>query len=364
MKVKFVNWPINNVGGIVTTCVGMIAGLRELGHDVEVLHINEGFRMKVPAEDTSTMLTGRYMSIRTEELLSEVMDTLNDADLVVFAHASPHPTKAQRAKMEGGRRWQHVYKRLTTKSVVYFHDNLWWKTNEWLAEVSDHVTHILAAQKMFTESAERYPGNRKVGWAYFPFVMDDVPLNTGARDQVLLMHTQWIRWKKHREFLAELPKSEFDYELYNDGIEYCYLRKEDIFNDYVTDVNRDTTANVEERAKMFGTVPHPHIRKRLREVAGSVDFSKRGYVNCTHWEALIGGGASFTHQDVLAQENCCLPREALVIPFNDDNFLKAQRDFMCMTTSEYQERQLFGYNFMKDNMSPLVIAKHLLEFVS
>jgi hypothetical protein len=364
MKAIILNWPINNVGGIVTTTVALIKGLRSLGVETEVLHVNEGYRLKVPAEDTPTMLAGRYMSMRTDPQLDELMDYLNAADVVIFPHPSPHPTKDQKSKIEGGKRWMKVFERLTTKRCVIFQDNMWHKTNAWFAEVAPYVTHILAQQKMFTESAELYPGNRKIDWTYQPMLVDDVPLYTGEREHTLMMHPQWVRWKRHREFLNTLEKSIFHFELYNDGIEYCYLRKEDVFKDFVTDHHREVSARVQQIAEMFATVPHTYIRLRLREIMGGVDYSRRGYTNYTHWEPLAEGSASFCHQDVLDQQNCCLPSEALVVPFTDDTFIQAQKKLLDMSPTEFSERQLFGYEFVRREMTPEAAATKLLEFVS
>jgi hypothetical protein len=369
MNIKIVNWPINNVGGIVTLVVALQDALRQTGADVQVLHVSENMKMKVSAVDTATEIAGEFRSIRTSPQMQSLLSELNSADLVIFAHPSPHPNKDQVSKVGGGVLWQEVYRGLTTQSVVLIHDNMWEKTNAWFADVSDCVTHIFCCQKLFTESMSRYPGSAQMTWAYHPMKIDlDVPIEHSLkkRQKSLMMHTQWVQWKKHKLLIPMLASMCVQMDLYNSGIEYYYGRKTDAYKDFVTDFRKGAhgKARVAEKAFYHDVVPHATIRHQLRRVLGGVDFSSRGYVNYTHWEPLAHGAASFTHEDVLAHPTCVLPRDALVIPFNYQNFPDQVDNFLCMPDSEFIERSRIGTKFCLSKMTPEAVAKQLLEFVA
>jgi hypothetical protein len=369
MKIVMINWPINNIGGIATWAIYMRDALIEMGHKVTCLHLGETFsRDKVEPVDLfegGVKLAGRYITLGSEERVSQLMDWVNKQELVIFVHPSPHPTKHQLSVKTGGYLWMQVYKNLTVPSVVVFHDNMWERTNSWLEDVAPHINKIFCDQAFHMDSASRFPGSPKLVHGHFPLpVPATPPSNKVERNGRFVMMTQWIGWKRHEEFLPHLPESPVEYDIFGDGIKYCYARRDsDVFKKHISDLTRGVLAP-DERAKYHGCVSHQEILGFLTRSSAAVDFSKRGYVNFTHWEPLLHGAASFVHQDVLRLKSCKLPRKALVIPFNDVNFNDQVSAFLDMPEKEIVARRLLGWEFCREFLEPKKVATSLLEFAN
>lgn len=370
MKIILLHWPINNIGGILTWIREIRHGLEALGHEVRtVCPIDVRPRNKEISEDDyyKGVPACRYAPIVTDGELEATMAELNAADLVIITHPSPHPTKAQLARVDEGKRWQKVYKRLRVPRVVVFHDNMWHRTNSWFAEVSKHAPVTVAAQSLFMESLEKYPSLHKE-WVYHPMRIPDVDQWAPVEERVGgMMATQWLGWKRHRRFIEDVVphiRGEMDFDLYNVGIEYYYLRKEEAFQNHVYDavVNSPDLPEADAHTVWFrGAVPHEEILRQLMRRSISVDYSKRGYANYTHWEPLCCGAFSFVHEDVLANPRCKLPdpkRYPTVVPFNDDNI----RQLLFEKSREtMQPDRLAMREWCVERMQPKVICKRLIE---
>ena len=349
MNIKLVHWPLNNLGGILTWIREIKFGLQALGHEVEVVCPADYHpKQETMAEDSYErgVPACRVTPIVSDAELKQTMGELNSADLVIFCHPSPHPTKAQLSKFDG-RRWMQVYVQLRVPRLVVFHDNNWEKTNAWFKDVSLYVPSVLAAQHIFMESVEKYPTNHR-DWSFFPIrcpEKKDFPRCGG------LMATQWLRWKRHREFMDKVPAlSEFcPFDLYNGGIEYWYLRKEEIWQNHI---GEDTVVQYK------GVVPHGQIIEAMQQAKLCVDFSKRGYTNYTHWEPLLCGAHSMVHEDVLLNRYCELPKNPMVVPFNDENFIETVRLVMERDPGPEREETI---EWCRQRMDPLAVCNLLLE---
>lgn len=356
MKIKLVHWPINNIGGILTWIREVKWGFQQFGHEVEVVCPADYHpRPETMAKDSydKGVPACNVWPIVSDTELNKTMAMLNSADFVLFCHPSPHPTKDQRRKVADGLRWKQVYERLTVPRLVVFHDNNWQKTNAWFADVSEHVPAIMAAQHIFMESVEKYPTTTRF-WSYFPIRVPEGPINQVRAGG--LMATQWLRWKRHREFMEKLAELQAvtTFDFYNGGIEYWYLRKEEPFQKYVGDIGDPEEQIIQYR----GPVPHEEIVTAMQRALFCVDYSKRGYTNYTHWEPLLFGAYSFTHEDVIANPYCELPdMSPMVVPFNDDNIVEMITH--VQRTNPTQER-LDVREWCRARMDPRHICRRLL----
>jgi len=363
MKIKILNWNLNHLGGIVTWVINIREGLRELGHDVRIIHTSEQLRMKTYDHDytkkESIILACEFISLQE---MNKLCDELNSSDLVIIAHPSPHPTKAQLNRIGDGRLWQQVYHNLEAKKVVIFHDNNWETTNSWLQEVSQHIDCICCGQALFVESALRLPGNKKVSWLYHPAKIPDQPC-IKKREPICVSGAQWIRWKRYKELLTVLPNLPMKIYFYNIGITYFNLRYTNIFWNYVTDHYDNKKAKIEEKAIFHGNVPHEIFYAALQNSLCSVDFSRRGYVNYTHWEPLIYGAVSLVHEDTLYNKRCKLPKIDLVKLFNDETLDDAMSELLREDESKLNRARIEAWEFCRDNLNRKTVAAELLNFV-
>lgn len=350
MKIRLVHWPVNNAGGILTWVRAIRSGFESMGHEVKVIcPVDYHPKDRVITKDDydKGIPACQMLPMVSEREFSELMVDLNGADLVVFCHASPHPTKSQMEKTKSGRRWVDVYQNLTTPRVVVFHDNLWEKTNPWFADVAEHVPFVLAAQHLFMESAERYPTKVRQ-WAYFPIAVP--PLQEEPRSGGL-MATQWLGWKRHREFFTHLPALTalgVNFTFFNSGLEWHYLKNELPFETWIGE---------DKRLQYRGPVPHEELLTALRKAQFSVDYSNRGYTNYTHWEPLLCGAYSFVHEDVLRNAYCELPESEMVVPFDDTNIVEQIRGILG--TNPVEGRRSV-YDWCRERMDPQVICLQLL----
>jgi len=355
MNIKLVHWPINNIGGILTWIREIDAGFTALGHQVDrVCPADYHPRPETLAQDDYYRGVPQCRAIPTvsDQELDACMAELNSADLVIFCHPSPHHTKDQRRRVAEGRRWVEVYRRLTAPRLVVFHDNNWAKTNAWFADVAEYVPFVLAAQHIFMESVEKYP-TRNRRWEYFPIRVPQ--LDPSTRRVGGLMATQWLKWKRHREFMNHVPalSNLTVFDLYNIGIEYWHLRKEAIWAEYVGE---------ETVVQYKGTVDHSVIIAAMQQAIFCVDFSKRGYTNYTHWEPLCCGAISMTHEDVLANPYCELPRTPMVVDFNDTNFIERVEAALAFAkTPACEDARRATVEACRERMEPTVICQRILE---
>lgn len=366
MNIKILNWKLNHIGGIATWIINVREALKELGHKVETIHTSDALHMKtydkeqVKVEDIA--LVGKFISLRDVTLLCK---ELNSADLIIIAHPSPHPTRDQLRQLNDGRLWQQVYKNITTRKVVMFHDNRWEEMNGWLAEVAEHIDHICCAQFLFTDSASRLPlpanKNRKITWLYFPIKIPQNPF-LNQRENICVSGTQWLYWKRHKELLPILPELPMKIHFYNSGLWYYNLRCGNEFWSYVTDNFIGRKAKVEERAVFYGNVIHEEYYKALQDSLCSIDFSKRGYVNYTHWEPLLFGCVLLVHEEVVNNKWCKLPRTKLVRSFTDKTLAEEMERLLSEDNGNLVQARQESWEFCRDHLDRRAIANELLKF--
>jgi hypothetical protein len=360
VKIALIHWPINNIGGILTWIREISNGFKALGHEVEVVCPIDHHPKKrqILTDDYAKGVPACNMyPIVTETELSRTMFHLNGFDLVIFCHPSPHPTKDQLSHVAGGLRWMDIYRRLTVPRLVVFHDNNWEKTNGWFVQVKEYVPFILAAQHVFMRSVARYPTKRSE-WSYFPMSIPE--FNPGQLRLGGLMATQWIRWKRHREFMEQLPELSkvCHFSLFNVGIEYFYLRKEELFKTWVDDVTMNPAPS-QQVVTYHGAVPHADLLAIMQKTKFCIDFSKREYTNYTHWEPLCCGAYSFVHEDVFKSEYCELPGwSPMVIKFNDGNLINVIKNTLRGDTKSDTQQQVIDW--CRDRMEPTTICRSLL----
>lgn len=316
MKIALVNWPINDVGGINTWCINFQKGLRDLGYRIQHFYATHQQRFACrPDQDQVkkrfTLLAGEHLSYHPAEL-KKTIQRLNEFDLIIFIHASPHPVKGF-TSCPHHLNWKQLYAGTQPFKAVVFHDAKWHKTNPWFVDVAQHVDLCIAAQRLFMEQMEQYPCPRKI-WECFPLDLESrghlqiVPLN--ERIKRFIVATQWIGWKNHRKFLPHLPELDYPVDIYGNGIEYCFLQKDGTIEKYI---GLDKVAGVKHDPKnphvVHGYVPYDTVLQAMAQRPVSVDLSTRGYTNMSHWEPLTVGTLSVMTRQTYANEFNMIPRD-------------------------------------------------------
>jgi len=372
MKIAVLNWPINNIGGIATWAIQFREAGRALGHTVDTIHLSENARMAVDSHKdrltkNNIILAGIFRGISTPGRIHRLKAELASYDMILILHPSPHPTNSQVSKMEGGRRWQIVYEMLSEMNVPYtvmFHDNNWRKTNWWFAEVANCVPKILGGQKLFAESAKTLPGDRKIDWVYHPLKIPANITPLAVRPDIGIMHSQWLHWKRHKEFLAWLKDVEHPavfWHLYHAGLKYHYLKLDEDFQEIVDDLVRHTQAT-RPLAEYRGLVPHEQVMRNLGHALCSLDNSVRGYVNYTHWEPLACGAYSILHASVFNHPCSVLPSSPMVVVLEEDEDLTDSLSSLRERRYHDGEAQSEAVEFCRKHLSAASVFLRVVEF--
>jgi len=315
--VAIVTWPINDVGGINSWCINFCKALASFGVPYQVYYATAQTRFgcdpdKPLVKARHSLLPAIHLSYR-KELLRTTIRELNQYSLIVMLHPSPHPTRANANKPDSAN-WMKLYRDTTAKKLVIFHDANWRKTNEWFADVADHVDAAIAAQKLFIHSLMDYPADCPKTWEYFPLDLEKGRLfNKPLADRTGgIVCTQWLKWKNHHKFLPQLPEIKEPIDLYGNGQEYYTLKKTGVFQKVIRyDAGTGDTHNKSSLHNFRGFEPYESVLKSMGSKKYSIDLSTKGYTNMTHWEPLTMRTISmverrvFDHPDNMIPHDCC-----------------------------------------------------------
>jgi hypothetical protein len=355
MNIAIVNWPLNDVGGINSWIENFMTGCRFLGHNVQLFHVTAQTRYQCGDEPIHrkryTVLPGAHLSYREDA--DEVVEVLNQFDLVVFGHTSPHPTMETLSKPnpEG---WMDIYSDVSVKKIVIFHDAKWRKTNDWFDEVRGNVDLAVAAQHHFVPSAEDWAnGQCPVIWEYFPMATTEPPSVHIQRDHCGVIITQWLKWKRHDKLIPMLKHINVPMHMYGGGMEYHNLRKTDEWQANVVDLVKGDGNGLH---RYLGFIPYADAMDALSRALFSIDLSYRGYTNMSHWEPMWYGTPNFVESRIFEDEFCEVPRD-LCEPFDLDESLPDQINSFQFDLTKVELAQ----KFVRDNCAPQNVARRILD---
>jgi hypothetical protein len=318
-KIAIINFPINDVGGINTYGEALFNGFERNLQTVHFYHLtpskNYGCDPKEKIVKTRySIIPGNHLSYNAENL-KRTLEILNAYDVLIFLHASPHPTKENLGKKDI-ENWKLLYKNTTPKKVVIFHDAMWERTNKWFEDVANDFDLLVSAQKKFHDSALAYPGQMEKYWDYFPFDIQKtkVDAKTDLKNPFGIVATQWLGWKNHEKFLPMLPQVQIPIKFYSNGIEYCNLRANGILGQYINkDYSKGEVYDNESIHNFYGFILHEKLVEQYAKSLFSIDLSTRGYVNYTHCEPLLFKSISFMERRVFEDKDNTIPEEFLQI---------------------------------------------------
>lgn len=324
MKIAIVMWPIMEPGGINTYLWNLQAAWRSLGHTVDFYHARErGFLRNL--SPTQPVLAGRDIRLPGRQFkYGQTADRkaakklLNSYEVVVFGHQCPHPN----IRGEGDRAWQELYD-LRVPIITIFHDNIWDRAYPWFAEVAGLIRLCLYTNRsIWADSAQRFPrGN----FVYTPQLLDTTRagLYRSKKQGKVIWLPQWKAWKGIKLFVNSLPDIAWPVDLYNSGIEYHYLRKEEGWKEWI---GRDDWTK--KPIRLHGRVDHvvrgpilfDEVPRRLRRANVSVDLTGHrpgpftGQTTYVHFESMVYGAVAIVSESVLERPSPIPPDCAISIP--------------------------------------------------
>lgn len=306
-KIMLLNFPLLDVGGIVTWSHQIQKGFAKLGFQADHYYCTPTGRFK--SSTTEIMPIGGKFK-RGEKIPSQTLGyhgqinvdhywhIQKEYDYVIFIHPSPHPTKANK-KDERIISWKNLYENCSIPKVVIFHDKKWHKTNKWFLEVHNHIDVILAAQHNFIESVNEYANKIRRGlpiitdWLYFPIEIPNVDkeyMKYYTKENRLCMMPQWIKWKNHEKLLNVAKDIKIPIHFYNGGMEYHKIAKKDIWQEAIkTDWVEDEYINKDALHEYHGFVTYEIVKSVYTKSFGAIDLTTRTYQNYTHHESCLYG---------------------------------------------------------------------------
>lgn len=351
MNIAVVHWIVNDVGGINSWTENFILGLKRLGHDCQLYYGSHQRSLacepdrKVSRSRRWHLLPALHLSY-SAPFLKQSVRTLNEHDLIVFAHPSPHPTKSM-TRCKNPRAWQAFYQDTTPRKLCVFHDRHWDRTNGWIAEVRERIDYVHAAQHHFVPAVERFTeGKILSGWGMFPLLISDTdPLSSKARRFVIA--TQWLALKNHRFIVPDLMDIEFPVHSYGSGQTYHKLLPE-MRRVYREDHHYDEvlTYNKSSHHIHYGHVEYRQVLNAMRRAWFSVDLSVQGMTNMTHWEPLTVGTISVMERRVSEDEFCEIPADCSM-QFNLDSVIDDLNKIGKTSTKQLTEIQQRAWKFIQ-----------------
>lgn len=318
-RIAIINFPINDVGGINTYGEALVDGFEKNGNEVDFYHLTPSKNYgcdpaKKIVKTRYSIIPGNHLSYNDENLKNTITK-LNSYDVLVFLHASPHPTKENLSK-KGIENWKLLYQETTPKKVVIFHDAMWERTNKWFEDVATDFDLLVSAQKKFHDSALAYPGKMEKYWDFFPFNIDKTitDVKTDLKNPFGMVATQWLGWKNHEKFLPMLPKVQIPIKFYSNGIEYCNLRANGTLGLYINkDYSKGEVYDNGSIHNFYGFILHEKLVQQYAKSLFSIDLSTRGYVNYTHCEPLLFKSISFMERRVFNDKDNTIPEDLIQV---------------------------------------------------
>ncbi len=256
MKVLITFYDVNNPGGMINNQEGLYAGLRRLGHDVDVVRLEWKTSCSRGSATRDTRIMGRQGMMYDQELgwiwpvekrfaykgrknLKKWKQFASRFDLIIWQ--IPVPTKQK--NNFGNLDWLDLYD-VPVKQIAYVHDGNFKKMYPWLCAVRKHLigiagthpcayhsTALMGLPRALVFSAQV---NIKRRWSDNPY---------GKRSPGFLSLQTFKAWKRVPELVRAVPHMSSRVEkklLAGGGLHYHYMTSKDkLKEEYKIDRRRD-----------------------------------------------------------------------------------------------------------------------------
>ena len=292
MKILIPFHSLNNPGGIVNTSEGLYAGLRDLGHEVEVVLLHWKETSKAGKSRVSGRIIGCQGLMYDQEFgfvwptekrfpykgrknLNRWKGFASKFDLIIWQ--IPVPTK-QKSNF-GNSDWLELYN-VPVKQIAYIHDGNFHRQYPWLYAIKKHLCGIA------TTNAAGYNSCREIdlprALAFSPQMNMEERLNNTpykARSPGFLSLQTFKAWKHVDDLVRAVPHMYgVDKKLLaGGGLHYYYMTSRDKLRpEYIADKKHDPD------------LPDQYLGRRIWEVGLEHGMKYLGYIHNDRRDRLLG----------------------------------------------------------------------------
>mgnify|MGYP001186947060 FL=1 len=233
----------NNFGGIINHTEQLIAGLKDLGHEVTFAFLKPSTQrpkpVKIPILDEDLIEQGyergagtklpvhqgkgwmsNYYSFLNKESVESFVQMANQHDMIIWESIFGFKNK----KSKGNTVWLPMIEDVTAKQVMIVHDGNLRKLYPWVYKFRSKMEGVSCVHVSAYESAEAMDLPRSM--ILNPQVIGDTPpeINFEGRQRVILSPQTFKRWKHVDDLVASVPYLEdCTVKVAGDGIERSYM---------------------------------------------------------------------------------------------------------------------------------------------
>jgi len=261
MKIMMVMHTFNNFGGIINHAEHLLAGLKELGHEVTFAYLKPNKQVK-SVEIPTTLKEGYeigvgsgypvhqgdgwiapYYSYKVKESIEQFIRDANTHDIVIWESIFGFKNKDTEQDLN----WLPMIEKITAKQIPIIHDANLKKLYPWIVLFEKHFSGVACVHPAAYESADFLNVPRAL--ILNPQDIDGVPATPpfSGRENKLLSIQTFKRWKRVDDLIRAVPyMPEVKTLVGGYGIEAAYMMskdkcKEEYFatKDYDPDVTAD-----------------------------------------------------------------------------------------------------------------------------
>lgn len=263
MKIMMVMHTFNNFGGIINHAEHLLAGLKELGHEVTFAYLKPNKQVK-SVEIPTTLKEGYeigvgsgypvhqgdgwiapYYSYKVKESIEQFIRDANTHDIVIWESIFGFKNKDTEQDLN----WLPMIEKITAKQIPIIHDANLKKLYPWIVLFEKHFSGVACVHPAAYESADFLNVPRAL--ILNPQDIDGVPATppfSGRENKILSIQT-FKRWKRVDDLIRAVPyMPEVKTLVGGYGIEAAYMMSKDKCKEeyYATkDYDPDVTADRE-----------------------------------------------------------------------------------------------------------------------
>lgn len=242
MKILVAMHVFNNFGGILNHNEDLIAGLKELGHDVTFAYLKttakpsygdvlssglgEGYQLGagtgLPVHQGLGYISP-YYSIKNDESIAKFVKDANKHDIVIWQSIFGFKQSATERDV----RWKKMITDVKAKQIVVVHDGNLRKLYSWIHKFSEHFTGLACVHPAAMNQAAfmEVPRNMILNPQDLDYDYDQPMFK--KRTNTILAPQTFKRWKHVDDLVAAVPYIEGKVLVAGDGMERAYMASED-----------------------------------------------------------------------------------------------------------------------------------------
>lgn len=242
MKILMVMHTFNNFGGIINHCEHLMAGLKELGHEVNFAYL-KGTKTVRPVEIPSTLKEGweigvgsgypvhqgdgwmaPYYSYKVKDSIDKFVEDANKHDIVIWQSIFGFKNKDTEFYQD----WRPMIENVKTKQIVIIHDANLKKLYPWISLFEQHFAGLACVHPAAYDSADFMSTPRAL--ILNPQDIAGVPPTPsyGGRENKILSIQTFKRWKRVDDLIRAVPYMKDVKTLVGGyGIEAAYMMSKD-----------------------------------------------------------------------------------------------------------------------------------------